>query len=103
MLEGKIFEPLHDRLLIELFPPKEKEGAIYFPEQAQKIQSWGVVRAVGSEVRNLAKGDEVLVKEHGGTRIVVGGVSHLIAKEREVMAVNQKNVTDIDAPQEKAA
>ena len=86
MLEGKTFQPIHDRLLIRMHREEETERGIYLPEQSQKVNVWGTVLAVGEKVLNVKEGDVVMIGKLAGTRILVNSRSHIIAKEREILA-----------------
>ena len=89
MLEGKTLSPILDNLLVVLDPPKTQIGMIHIPERGQRLEQWGKVLAVGNEVKNLCELDRVMSLKTGGTRIVVGGESYLILKERECLLVER--------------
>ena len=90
-------KPLNDKIIIK---PDETESqtasGIYLPESAKEKPQTGKIVAVGPgqlnddgsrSGLNVKKGDKVLYGKYSGTEIEVGGVSHMIMTEGELLGV----------------
>ena len=85
-------KPLADRVLIEPAPAEEKTAAgIIIPDTAKEKPQKGTVMAVGSgkkdEPLTVKTGDIVLYGKYAGTEITIDGVSYLIMRESDIVAI----------------
>lgn len=83
-------KPLSERILIEPVQEEEKtESGIFIPDTAKKDEpEQGMVIAVGSDEEiEVKKGDRVLFKKYGPTKIKVDDKEYLIAKQEDILAV----------------
>jgi len=80
--------PIGDRVTIEPFPPKEKIGSVYLPDEEKETQE-GKVIAVGKEVKGFAVNDIVIFGELFATDITVNDKKYIIYKEKEIMGVKK--------------
>ena len=65
-------------------------GGIYIPDAAKEKPQKGKVEAVGSDVKTLKVGDEVLFDKYAGTKINFDGTDYLIVKEEDILGVFEK-------------
>ena len=83
---------LNDRILVQI-PDKEGErrthGGILIPATAQvaKRLTWAEVVSVGSNVRSIEPGDQVLFSPEDRYEVEVRGEDYLILRERDIHAV----------------
>jgi len=64
---------------------KEKtEGGLILPAEAQRAEKLAAVVEVGPDCKFLAEGDTVLVPDHAGTHISLGGMTGLLLLEEEI-------------------
>ena len=87
-----MIRPLADRVVIE---PKAAEtqtaSGLYIPDTAKEKPQQGVVVAVGSgkkdEPMEVKVGETVIYGKYSGTEVSVDGVSYLIMKQSDILAV----------------
>lgn len=81
-------KPLDDRVLIEPVSQEEKtKSGIVLPDTADKEKpEQGKVIAIGSNVKEVKKGDIVLFNKYGPSEIKVNNKEYLIAKEEDILA-----------------
>lgn len=63
------FQPLGNRVLVELKPREERVGLIFKPVIAQEDSNEGRVVAIGEEVEHVAVGDWVLFGKYAGSKV----------------------------------
>lgn len=91
----KKFIPMFDRVLVERFAAEVKtKSGIMIPEKAQgKIQQ-ATVKAVGIGGRTEAGqitpmsvkvGDQVLLPEYGGTKVVIEDQDYFLFRENDII------------------
>ena len=85
-------KPLSDRVVILPNPAEEKTaGGLFIPDTAKEKPLMGTVKAVGpgtAEIKmEVAVGDVVMYGKYAGTEIEVDGVSYLIMKQADIMAI----------------
>lgn len=81
-------KPLKDRVLISYVEEAEKSaGGIYIPDAAKEKPQRGKVEAVGSEVKEVKVGNEVLFGKYSGDKFQVGTQEMLVLKEEDILAV----------------
>ena len=89
--------PLYDRVLLKRKDPEEKSRAgLFLPSSAQEKSNLAVVVAVGSgrpddkgelQPLKVEPGMTVLLSKWTGDEVDVGGVDHLIVREKDILAV----------------
>ena len=91
--DGKLpIKMLNDRILVHI-PDKEGErrttGGILIPATAQisKRLVWATVVSVGSNVRSIETGDQVLFNPEDRYEVEVRGDDYIILRERDIHAV----------------
>ncbi len=87
-----MIKPLSDRVLILPNPAEEKTaGGLIIPDTAKEKPLAGKVIAVGPGTKDVAMevkvGDQVLYGKYSGTEISFEGVSYIIMKQSEILAV----------------
>lgn len=83
---------MSDRILVRVGGPegeRRSTGGILIPATAQmgKRLAWAEVVAVGSSVRNLEAGDQVLFNPEDRYEVEVRGEDFVILRERDVHAI----------------
>lgn len=83
---------LHDRVMVRISPEsgeRRSSGGIVIPATAQvaKRLIWGEVFGVGSHVRTVKVGDQVLFNPEEQFEFEVQGQSYLVMRERDLHAV----------------
>lgn len=84
--------PLFDRVLV-LPSPSETITAsgLIIPETAQEKPNKGVVVAVGSGANGqkptVKVDDNIIYNKHAGTELIFDGVSYLMMKESDILAI----------------
>lgn len=82
------FRPLKDRVFVSYTEDVEKTaGGIYVPDTAKEKPQSGKVEAVGSEVKEVKEGDEVMFDRYSGSKIKIDGAEHLIIKEEDILGI----------------
>lgn len=85
------FKPLKDRVLVSYSEELEKSaGGIYIPDAAKEKPQKGKIESVGSEVKSVKSGDQVLFDKYSGSKININGTDYLILKEEDVLGVFEK-------------
>ena len=88
---GLRFKPLKDRVFVTYTEEADKtSGGIYIPDAAKERPQKGKVEAVGSEVKLLKVGQEVLFDKYSGTKIDIDGTDYLIIKEEDILGILEK-------------
>ena len=81
-------KPLGERVLVKAEQVKEKTASgIFIPQTAQEKTQIATVEAVGSEVKNVKKGDKILHDKYAGTQITLDSQEYLILNLKDVLAV----------------
>ncbi|MBQ5753829.1 MAG: co-chaperone GroES [Alistipes sp.] len=85
-------KPLSDRVLVLPNPAEEKTaGGLIIPDTAKEKPLAGKVVAAGpgtADVKmEVKEGDQVLYGKYAGTEINVEGVTYLILKQAEILAI----------------
>ncbi len=90
---GKVnIKPLADRVIVEPAQAEQKTASgIIIPDTAKEKPQKGTVVAVGPGTKDtpltLKVGDGVIYGKYAGTEYVVDGVTYLIMRESDVIAV----------------
>jgi chaperonin GroES len=90
---------LHDRLLVSLDSEsgERRSGAgIVIPATARmgKRLAWGVVVAVGNNVRTVETGDRVLFDPEDRAEVELHGTEYVLLRERDIHAVASERIQD---------
>jgi len=82
-------KPLKDRVVIKYLEEEAEKtaGGLYVPDVAKEKPQKGTVEAVGSEVKELKAGNQVLFDKYSGSKIKLNGTEYLIMKEEDVLDV----------------
>ncbi|MGY1771824.1 GroES family chaperonin [Blastococcus sp. SYSU D00813] len=96
---GLPIKMLHDRVLVSLRKEdgeRRSTGGILIPATAQvaKRLVWGEARGVGSSVRQVKVGDQVLFSPEDQHEVEVHGEDLVILRERDVHAVAAERIED---------
>jgi chaperonin GroES len=79
--------PLADRVVAKREEKEQKTASgLYLPDNAQEQSKTAVVDVVGSDVKNIKKGERILFKDFSSTEVKVDGVEYIIVKEEDVLA-----------------
>ena len=89
--------PLGDRVLIKHIDEEEQvRGGIIIPDSAKEKPQEAEVIALGTGAKdsdgkavpfNVKVGDLVLTSKYGGTEVKVDGVSYLLVREDDILAI----------------
>jgi chaperonin GroES len=96
---GLPIKMLHDRILVALRKEdgeRRSSGGILIPATAQvaKRLVWGEARGVGSSVRQVKVGDQVLFSPEDQHEVEVHGEDLIILRERDVHAVAAERIEE---------
>jgi chaperonin GroES len=81
-------KPLKDRVFISYSEESEKtSGGLYVPDSAKEKPQQGKVVAIGSEVKEIKKGNIVLFDRYSGSKVKVNDKEHLIIKEEDILGI----------------
>jgi len=85
-------KPLGERIVVRPSKQEDKtKGGLYLPETADKDKSQqGEVVAVGSDFKNVKKGDTVIFAKYGGTDIKIENEDYLVLGKDDVLATLEK-------------
>ncbi|MBF0538773.1 MAG: co-chaperone GroES [Nitrospirae bacterium] len=82
------FKPLKERVFVSY---KEEmamtAGGLYVPDTAKEKPQRGKIEAIGSEVKELKVGDEVLFDKYSGSKVNIDGTDYLIVKEEDILGI----------------
>jgi len=81
-------KPLKDRVVVSYSEEPEKTaGGLFVPDSAKEKPQMGKVEAVGSEVKELKKGNVVLFDKYSGSKVNVDDKEQLVIKEEDILAI----------------
>jgi chaperonin GroES len=84
-------KPLKDRVVVSYSEePDKTAGGLYVPDTAKEKPQEGKVMAVGSEVKEVKKGDVVMFEKYSGAKVKVGDDEQLVIKEEDILAIVEK-------------
>jgi len=85
------FKPLKDRCFVKYSEHEEKTaGGLYIPDAAKEKPQKGSVEAVGPEVKEVKKGDEILFDRYSGSKVKLDDIEYLIIKEEDILGILKK-------------
>lgn len=79
-------KPLKDRIVAVVEKPLEKTKSGILLGEAKEKPAYAVVESVGSEVKDIKKGDKIVYKEYSTTDIKLDDKDYIILKEEDVLA-----------------
>lgn len=79
-------KPLKDRVVAVVEKPLEKTKSGILLGEAKEKPAYAMVESVGSEVKDIKKGDKIVYKEYSTTEIKVDDVDYIILKEEDILA-----------------
>ncbi len=81
-------KPLNDNILIKkIKAEKTTKSGIILPGEEKELPQIGEVVEVGSDSKNLNKGNKVVFPKYEGTEIDFEGVDYIIIEESKVLAI----------------
>jgi len=82
-------KPLKDKVVIRYSEEQEEKtaGGIYVPDVAKEKPQKGTVEAVGSEVKEVKAGNQVLFDKYSGSKIKIDNIEYLIVKEEDLLGI----------------
>jgi len=82
------FKPLGERVLVKEVQAENKTASgIYIPDSAKEKPSTASVIAIGSEVKEIKKDDNVVFGKYAGTKINLEGEDYLILELKDILGV----------------
>ncbi|MBN2654183.1 MAG: co-chaperone GroES [Dissulfurispiraceae bacterium] len=84
-----MIKPLKDRVVVK-YSEEEMEktaGGLYVPDVAKEKPQKGSVEAIGSEVKEVKKGNVVLFDKYSGSKIKIDDTEYLIIKEEDILGI----------------
>lgn len=79
-------KPLKDRIVAIVEKPIEKTKSGILLGEAKEKPAYAVVESVGSDVKEIKKGDKIVYKEYSTTDIKIDEKDYIILKEEDVLA-----------------
>jgi chaperonin GroES len=82
-------KPLKDKVVIRYSEEdvEKTAGGIYVPDVAKEKPQKGTVDAVGSEVKEVKAGNQVLFDKYSGSKIKIDNIDYLIVKEEDLLGI----------------
>jgi chaperonin GroES len=85
------FKPLKERVFVSYSEEQDRtSGGLYIPDAAKEKPQRGRIEAVGSEVKSVKVGDEVLFDKYSGSKISFESTDYLILKEEDILGILEK-------------
>ena len=80
-------KPLTDRVVAKQLEAETKTASgIYLPDNAQEKPKTAEVVAVGPDVKQVKKGDQIIYEEFAATTVKVGSDEFIVVKEEKILA-----------------
>ena len=79
-------KPLGDRVVATKEQPLEKTKSGILLGEAKEKPAYAVVESVGPDVKNIKKGDKIIIKEYTSTDLKIDNVDYVIVKEEDILA-----------------
>ena len=79
-------KPLKDRVVAVIEKPLEKTKSGILLGEAKEKPAYAVVESVGSEVKDIKKGDKIIYKEYSTTEVKIDDKDYVILKEEDILA-----------------
>ena len=81
-----ILQPTKDRVVCKKDKPMEKTASGLLLGESKETHAYSIVESVGPEVKNIKKGDKVIIKEYTTTDIKIENTDYIIVKEDDIIA-----------------
>lgn len=81
-----ILQPTKDRVVCKKEKPMEKTASGLLLGESKETPAYSIVESVGPEVKNIKKGDKVIIKEYTTTDIKIENTDYIIVKEDDIIA-----------------
>ncbi|WDL70537.1 co-chaperone GroES [Helicobacter winghamensis] len=82
------FKPLGERVLVERLEENTTTASgIIIPDNAKEKPLEGIVKAIGSEVKEVSVNDKVVFGKYSGTEVKLDGKEYLILKLEDILGV----------------
>ncbi len=80
-------KPLKDRVVAFKEQPKEKTASgLLLPSDSKEKPAYAVVESVGPDVKEIKKGDKIIIKDYSSTELKIDDKEYLIIKEEDILA-----------------
>lgn len=84
-------KPLKDRVVAVKKEAQSKTASgLYLPDAAKEKSVLATVLAVGSEVKEVKVGDNIVYKEYSTTELKIDGKQYMIIKEEDILGTLAK-------------
>lgn len=82
------FKPLGKRVLVERTQVEEKTASgIILVDSAKEKPNTAIVKAIGSEVKELKVGDTIVFEQYRGTEFTLNGQDYLVLDIENIIGV----------------
>lgn len=80
-------KPLKNRVVAKVEKPaKATASGLLLPTDAKEKPAFAIVESVGSEVKDIKKGDKIIYKEYSTTPVKIDDVEYLIVEDKDILA-----------------
>ena len=80
-------KPLKDRVVAFKEQPKEKTASgLLLPSDSKEKPAYAIVESVGPDVKEIKKGDKIIIKDYSSTELKIDDKEYLIIKEEDILA-----------------
>ena len=80
-------KPLKDRVVAFKEQPKEKTASgLLLPSDSKEKPAYAVVESVGPDVKEIKKGDKIIIKDYSSNELKIDDKEYLIIKEEDILA-----------------
>ncbi|HEV2412399.1 MAG TPA: co-chaperone GroES [Candidatus Saccharimonadales bacterium] len=80
-------KPLNDRIVAQPVQSQAKTASgLYLPDSAREKSQVAKVVAVGSSVKSVKVGDNILYREYSATEFQMDSEKYLVIKEEDILA-----------------
>jgi chaperonin GroES len=81
-----MIKPLGDRVVAKREEMTKTASGILLGDAKEKPK-YAIVESVGSDVKNVKKGDKILFKEYSATEVELDKQEYLIIKEEDILGI----------------
>lgn len=82
-----MLKPLKSYVVARIEKPAEKtESGLLLPSDSKEKPAFAVVESVGSEVKEIKKGDKIIYKEYSTTPVKLAQTEYILVKEEDILA-----------------
>ena len=81
-------KPLKDRVVAFKEQPKAKTASgLLLPSDSKEKPAYAIVESVGPDVKEIKKGDKIIIKDYSSTELKIDDKEYLIIKEEDILAI----------------